>query len=211
MKHTLFALLATTFAFASNVHVNTKENGQEKTRRHWIYSLGATAHSSDPFYPTIELGFGYQSKYEENRYFQSQRIEVMGGTSLDGNNITWAAPKFSALHYFNPQENRRFFYLVGASVHGYTYELDKPIEIQHKHSYIDTRGEETVHHYTTEEKFSDQVSIAACVGIGMEIGEHFGTINNFQITVDQPTLFFGKKKDDNSFKPFLKATYLVGF
>lgn len=198
---------------ASNIHVNTKNNQENQKTSHWLFSIGTTAHSQDPFYPTIEIGFGYQSKFEEDKYFQTQRLELMGGASLDGNYTTWAIPKFSALHYFNTQGNMRYYYLVGASIHGYTYtyKLKEIREFTVQYSYKDYEGNDIIKDYTDYRENEGQLSIAANVGIGVEIGKLYGTINNFQLSLDQPTLFFGKKRDTNSFKPFLKATYIVGF
>lgn len=212
MKKTLLSMLATLPVFASNLNVNSKNvytnEDAPKNKSHWIFSLGATGHRNDLLTPAIEIGFGYQSKLEEDKYFQAQRIEITGGASLDGTYITRCTPKFSGLHYFNTASDaRRAYFLLGTGIHGYSYWGEET----HTEVYTDNKGEE-ITKTVTNTRYSGQTSIIASLGLGIELGMLSGTINNFEVSLDQPALFFGDKDSPtNSYAPFVKIAYIVGF
>ncbi|MCH9617135.1 MAG: hypothetical protein SP4CHLAM5_04870 [Chlamydiia bacterium] len=203
MKKTLLTLLSFAgSAFASGLPVNTPQEPAPTKKEnigHWIVTLGAQSQSEDAKNPNIQLTFGYQSAAEEYKFFQSQKLEFGGGVSLDADNGFFYFPKFTGIHYLNFDSNTRYYFNLGGALAARYFK---------KHT-SKTHNGITYHSYR---KTEGGLFLMGSAGVGIEIGQFSGTINSFELSIDQPALYYGKgARPTYCYYPTAKLSYTVGF
>ena len=150
----------------------------------------------DPINPIVQFLVGYQTAAEKSKFFQSQRIEFGGGSSLNTLNGSYYFPKFTGIHYFDFDSNTRYYFNVGGAVGAHWYSKPK---------------NKSYDNYYDDYDHTSRAFIMGCGGIGMEVGNLNGTINCFELSIDQPALYGKDRQEPEAYNPSLKLSYTVGF
>jgi hypothetical protein len=213
MKKLLLTLLTFTgTAFASNLQVNPQHGTAPKKKQsigHWVISIASEFHNEDATSPILQVLVGYQSAAERSKFFQSQKIEFGGGSSLDSEHRSSYFPKFTGIHYFDFDSSSRYFFSVGGALgracHLYT-------ETRTRSVYVDESGVEGKTESYDYKEGKQKIQLMACAGIGIEMGEFSGVINSLELSIDQPTFFFkNNQRTIGDYLPTAKISYSAGF
>jgi hypothetical protein len=173
-KWILILTVVTCSIFASNVSENLsykdKEQSSPANIGHFILSIGGINSNYDykEIIPIIKLG--YQSKMMNSSIFQSTSIEWSWKapyankiTKKKGYSEYFSRVQIMGIHYFQKEEDSRFFLSIGAHSISYIYkEETSPVSLS--------------------------LYIGPSIAAGIETGRPSGMINIFKINYDHPAI-----------------------